>query len=127
MYYPNGARLQQLGVFYHMPAMAYPRVDLIIPHLGQYCSWSWSPHIEAIDLARRYRNVYLDISGIGSFKYVEMAARELPAEKLLFGTCAPEQDPRVGKEALRLLKLSPDRYARVASLNFLALISKKPR
>lgn len=127
MYYPNAARGQQLGTFYHMPAMAYPSVDLIIPHLGQYCSWNWLPHIETIDLARRYRNVYVDISGIGSFKYLEMAVRELPAEKLLFGTCAPEQDPRVWKEALRLLKLSPDRYAKVASLNFLALISKKPR
>jgi len=82
--------------------------------------------MEAIDLAKRYSNVYLDMSGIGSFKYVEMAARELAAEKLLFGSCAPEQDPRVGKEALRLLKLPPDRNAKVAGLNFLALISKKP-
>ena len=65
------------------------------------------------------------MSGIGSFKYVEMAARELLAEKLLFGTCAPEMDPRVGKEALRLLKLPPDRWARVAGLNFQALISKR--
>jgi len=64
-------------------------VNVIIPHIGQYCSLRWAPHIEAIDLAKRYRNIYLDMSGIGSFKYVEMAARELPAEKILFGTCAP--------------------------------------
>jgi hypothetical protein len=123
MYYPSGDQWQQLGRFYHMPAMAYPKVNFIIPHVGQYCSWHWPPHIEAIDLAKRYPNIYLDMSGVGSFKYVEMAARELPAEKLLFGTCGPEMDPRVGKEALRLLKLPQDRYAKVAGLNFQSLIS----
>jgi predicted TIM-barrel fold metal-dependent hydrolase len=126
MYYPGPGKWQELGAFYHMPATAYPKVNFIIPHIGQYCSWRWPPHIEAIELASRYSNVYLDMSGIGSFKYVEMAARELAAEKLLFGCCAPEQDPRVAREGLRLLKLPPDRHARVAGLNFLALISKKP-
>ena len=108
-----------------MPATAYPKLNFILPHAGQYCSRNWAPHIEAIDLAKRYPNIYLDMSGVGSFKYVEMAARELPAEKLLFGTCAPEMDPRVGKEALRPLKLPQDRYSKVAGLNFEALISKR--
>ena len=125
LYYPSGVEWQELGHFYHMPTMAYPKVDFIIPHIGQYCSWHWPPHIQAIDLAKRYRNVYLDISGVGSFKYVEMAARELPAEKILFGTCAPEMDPRMGTEALQLLKLPPDRYAKVAGANFRQLISRK--
>jgi len=124
MYYPSGEDWQQLGHFYHMPAMAYPKVDFIIPHVGQYCSARWPPHIEATDLAKCYRNIYLDMSGVGSFKYVEMAARELPAEKILFGTCAPEMDPRVGKEALRLLKLPKESNAKVAGLNLKKLISR---
>ena len=125
MYYPSGDQWQELGHFYHMSAMAYPKVNVIIPHIGQYCSLRWTPHIEAVDLAKRYRNIYLDMSGIGSFKYVEMAARELPAEKILFGTCAPEMDPRVGKEALRLLKLPQDSYAKVSGLNFQTLVSSR--
>jgi predicted TIM-barrel fold metal-dependent hydrolase len=125
VYYPSPEKWQQLGGFYHMPASAYPKVDFIIPHVGQYCSWNWPPHIEAIDLAKRYANIYLDISGVGSFKYVEMAARELPADKLLFGTCAPEMDPRVGREALRLLKLPQHLYAKVAGGNFERLISRR--
>jgi len=125
MYYPNPGRGQGLGVFYHMPATAYPKVKFILPHLGQYCSIHWAAHIEAIDLAKRYSNVYLDISGVGSFKYVEMAVRELPAEKVLFGACAPEMDPRMAKEALRLLKLRPDRYSKVAGLNLLSVIAKQ--
>ncbi|HUS06889.1 MAG TPA: amidohydrolase family protein [Bryobacteraceae bacterium] len=122
VYYPGPARWQQLGRYYHMLATAYPAVNLIIPHLGQYASLSWPAHIEAIDLAKRYRNVYLDLSGIGSFKYAELAAADLPAEKLLFGTGAPELDPRVGKEALRLLKLAPEAYAKVAGGNILRLL-----
>jgi predicted TIM-barrel fold metal-dependent hydrolase len=121
IYYPGG-RWQELGAFYHMPVTAYPKLHFIIPHLGQYRSARWSPHMEAIDLAKRYRNVFLDTAGIGSLKYLEMAARELPAEKLLFGTCAPEHDPRVEKEALRLLKLTAERYAKVAGGNILRLL-----
>jgi predicted TIM-barrel fold metal-dependent hydrolase len=122
VYYPAG-RWQELGAFYHMPATAYPKINFIIPHLGQYHSAHWSPHMEAIDLAKRYPNVYLDTSAIGSLKYLEMAVRELAPEKILFGTCAPEHDPRVGMEALRLLKLAPDQYSKVAGGNILKLLA----
>jgi len=126
IYYPSG-NWQQLGRYIHMPATAYPKVNFIIPHLGQYHSLSWAAHPEAIDLARRYGNVYLDMSGVGSFKYAEMAVRELPPDKILFGTCAPELDPRVDGEALRLLKLPPAAFAKVASQNLLRLLGKPPR
>ncbi len=121
IYYPGG-RFQELGALYHMPAMAYPEVNFILPHLGSYHSARWPPHMEALDLARRYRNVYVDTSGVGSLKYLEMAVRELPAEKILFGTCAPEHDPRVEKEALRLLKLKGEPYNKVAGVNILRLL-----
>ena len=121
VYYPSG-RWQELGAFYHMPASAYPNVNFILPHLGQYHSSRWPPHLEAIDLAKRYRNVFVDTAGIGSLKYLETAVRELPPEKILFGTCGPEHDPRVEKEALRLLKLTGDQYAKVAGGNVLQLL-----
>ncbi len=79
----------------------YLEVNFVLPHLGQYRSSAWAAHIEAIDLAKRYRNVYVDTSGIGSLKDLEMAVRELTAEKILIGTCPPEHDPRVEMEALR--------------------------
>ena len=124
MYYPMPGRGQDVGRFFHMPATAYPQVNFILPHLGKYRSSSWWPHMEAIDLARRYRNVYLDTSGVGSFKYLEMAARELPPEKILFGTCAPELDPRVEREALGLLRLPPESYAKVAGGNIVRLLGR---
>jgi predicted TIM-barrel fold metal-dependent hydrolase len=53
-----------------------------------------------------------------------MAVRELPQERILFGTCAPELDPRVDREALRLLKLSREHQARVGGLNTLRLLGR---
>lgn len=116
-YYPDRGRSQGLGRFFHMPASAYPDIAFILPHLGEYRSLTWQVHLEALDLARRYRNIYLETSGLGSFKYLEMAAKELPPEQLLFGTHAPELDPRVEREALRLLKLGRQAYTKVAGAN----------
>lgn len=126
MYYPRTGPGQQVARYFHMPATAYPKVNFILPHLGQFRSLSWAAHIEAIDLTRRYPNVYVDTSGVGSFKYLEMAGRELSAEKILFGTCAPELDPRVEREALRLLKLQGDDYSKISGLNILRLIGNHP-
>lgn len=125
VYYPQPGRAQPLGRYYHMPAAAYPKVNFILPHLGQFRSLSWAAHMEALDLARRYPNVYVDTSGIGSFKYLEMAVRELAPEKILFGTCAPELDPRVEKHALELMKLPRQHYPKVAGLNILRLLGKE--
>ncbi len=124
IYYPGGQR-QELGRFYHMPASAYPDVTFVLPHLGQYLSLSWTAHMEAIDLVKRYRNVYVDTAGMGSLKYLEMAVRELPADRILFGTCAPEHDPRVEMEAIRLLKLRGNDHAKIAGSNILRLLGNR--
>ncbi len=124
VYYPRLNAGQTAGRYYHTLVSAYPNVDFILPHLGQYRSWAWWGHIEAMDLARRYPNVYLNTAGIGSFKYLEMAARELAPEKILFGSCAPELDPRVEMEAIRLLKLPKESYAKITGGNILRLLRK---
>lgn len=124
MYYPqlDPNRGETPARWYHTLASTYPTVNLILPHLGQYRSWAWWGHMEALDLVRRYPNVYVDTSGIGSLKYLEMAARELPTERILFGSHAPELDPRVAMEAIRLLKLTPERRAAVTGANLLRLL-----
>lgn len=90
---------------YFMVATAYPSVQFIMPHLGCYRTEVWWAPIQAIDLAKRFPNLHLGTSGCISVKYMEMAARELPPDKLLFGSSAPELDPRVELHAARLLKL----------------------
>jgi predicted TIM-barrel fold metal-dependent hydrolase len=51
-----------------------------------------------------------------------MAVRELPPERILFATFAPELDPRVGMETIRLMKLPPGQCARVMGGNLLEIL-----
>lgn len=105
------------AVAFHMMATVYPSVNFILPHLGSYRSATWWAHINAIDLAKRFSNIYLETSGVLSHKYLEMAAEELPAERLLFGSYSPELDPRVEIYAVKLLKLSGPRETQVLGGN----------
>jgi predicted TIM-barrel fold metal-dependent hydrolase len=124
MYYPRVSPGQTVSRWLHTLVSTYSNVNFILPHLGQYRSWAWWGHVESIDSARRYPNLYLDTSGVGSIKYLEMAVHDLPPEKILFGTAAPELDSRVGMEAVRLMKLSPAARAKVLGGNLLRLIGK---
>jgi predicted TIM-barrel fold metal-dependent hydrolase len=124
MYYPKITGGQTISRWVHTLVSTYPMVSFIIPHLGQYHSWAWWGHVETIDSAKRYPNLYLDTSGIGSLKYLELAARDLPPEKLLFGTCGPELDPRVQMEAVRLLKLPAAARTKVLGANILRLLGR---
>jgi len=124
MYYPKITAGQTISRWVHTLVSTYPTVNFIVPHLGQYHSWAWWGHVETIDSAKRYPNLYLDTSGIGSLKYLELAARDLPPEKLLFGTCGPELDPRVQMEAVRLLKLPTAARAKVLGANILRLLGR---
>lgn len=87
-----------------MIATAYPMVNFILPLLGRYSSRDWWAHIETIDLVKRYPNVYVETSGVAYHEFLEQAVRELPAEKILFGSSAPELDPRVEIHLIRLFK-----------------------
>lgn len=108
---------------YYMMAKVYPSVNFILPHLGSYRSNEWWAHIEAIDLAKRLPNVYVETSGVLSHKYLEMAAREVPVGKIVFGSNAPEEDPRVEMYAVKLLKLSQQHENAVLGGNILKLLA----
>jgi predicted TIM-barrel fold metal-dependent hydrolase len=107
-----------------MIATAYPSVNFILPHLGAYRSWQWWAHYEAIDLVKRFPNVYVGTSSVISRKYLEMAARELPPERILFGSFAPELDPRVEIFSLKLLKLPKPSEALVLGGNIQRLLGQ---
>lgn len=122
MYYPKVAAGETISRWLHTLLATYPTVNVIVPHLGQYHSWAWWGHIETIDAARRYPNLYLDTSAIGSLKYLKLAARDLPPEKLLFGSCGPELDPRVQMEAIRIVRFPLPAQAKVLGANILRLL-----
>jgi predicted TIM-barrel fold metal-dependent hydrolase len=105
-----------------MIAAEYPRIPLIMAHLGNFASRDWNEHLEAISVARRYPNVYLETSSVVFFKYLEMAARELGPSKLIFGSDGPELDSRVELYKVRLLKLAPEAEAQVLGGNIAKLL-----
>ncbi len=106
----------------HMIAAEYPQAPFIVAHLGNFASRDWTEHLAAIDAARRYPNVYLETSSVVFFQFLEMAARELGAGKLIFGCDGPEVDSRVELYKIRLLKLPPAEEARVTGGNILKLL-----
>lgn len=118
IYYPEARGVAQS---YHMIAQAYPDVSFILPHLGGY-GGSWNVHMEALDIARRYPNVFIDTSAVSVPLYLEGAAKELPAERLLFASCGPHLDARVAMESVRLLGLPREAHEKVMGGNVLRLL-----
>jgi predicted TIM-barrel fold metal-dependent hydrolase len=107
---------------FHMIASAYQQVNFIMAHLGSFASASFAEHLAAIDVARRYPNVYLETSSVIHWRCLEMAARELPREKLIFGSDGPDADSRVELYKIRLLKLPRDHEEKVLGGNVLRLL-----
>jgi predicted TIM-barrel fold metal-dependent hydrolase len=123
IYYPAVAQGSGPARYFHMIAMAYPMVNFILPHLGSYRSRAWWAHIETIDLVKRYPNVYVETSGVAYHEFLEQAVRELPSEKILFGSFAPELDPRVEIHLVRLFKARNE--DRILGGNILRLLKEK--
>lgn len=107
---------------YHMIASSYPKVNFLLAHLGSFASRDWTEHLAAIEVAKRYPNVYLETSSVVFTEYLELAAKELPAEKLIFGSDGPLVDSRVELHKIKLLKLPRDHEAKVLAGNVLRLL-----
>jgi hypothetical protein len=107
---------------FHMIASQYPQISFILAHLGSFASHDWTEHLAAIDVARRYSNVHLDSSSVVFFQFLDRAARELGADKLIFGSDGPELDCRVELYKIRLLKLPPAEEAKVLGGNIQQLL-----
>lgn len=124
---------EELGIpiLYHPPTVdasleviaASPGVSFILAHLGSFASRRWTEHIRAIEAAKQLPNLYLDTSSVVFFQYLERAAEELPAEKLIFGSDGPLVDSRVELHKIRLLKLPSAKEALILGGNILRLLS----
>ena len=122
IYYPPHNERSNLVEMYHLMAATYPTVNFILPHLGAYRSSPWGDHFAAIALARRHRNIHLEASGLDGYQYLEVAAKDLPAEQLVFGSFAPEHDARIEMYAFKLPKLPPDQQAKTLGGNMQRLL-----
>jgi predicted TIM-barrel fold metal-dependent hydrolase len=61
---------------------------------------------------------------VGLFQFLEMAAKEVGASKLIFGSGSPEFDARVELYKIKLLKFSAADEAKVLGGNIQRLLPK---
>jgi predicted TIM-barrel fold metal-dependent hydrolase len=120
----------RIPILFHPPKVrdslevieSHPEVPFILAHLGCFASRDWREHVRAIEAAKRIANLYLDTSSVVFFKYLEQAAHELPAEKLIFGSDGPLVDSRVELYKIRLLRLPQEKERLILSGNILRLL-----
>ena len=73
--------------------LPHVKSPVIFAHMGAWpCAMEML--IEAVEMARRYPNVYLETSGVWIGNFITYAAERVP-EKILFGSNAPMCEPAV--------------------------------
>ncbi|MHC4507713.1 MAG: amidohydrolase family protein [Planctomycetota bacterium] len=103
---------------------SYPEVPFILAHLGSFASRDWKEHVRAIEASKKSDNLYLDTSSVVFSEYLERAAHELAAEKLVFGSDGPLVDSRVELYKIRLLKLPQTKEQLILGGNILRLLGR---
>jgi len=94
----------------------FPETKFILGHMG------FGPADgEAIDLAYRYDNLFLETSG-GSFLIIKEALRKLGPTKIIFGSEFPLNHPLAELEKIKLLQCKG--IEKVLGENILSLISR---
>lgn len=112
---PQQPRISDGG---HLAELArrYPEARLICAHVGGGGDWEWT-----IKALRRAPSVYLDTSGsVVDEGMIEMAARELGVDRLLFG-CDMSMTAGVGK--IRGARLAAEEKQRILGGNFARLLA----
>ena len=102
-------------------ARRHPEIDFIAAHLGGDMD---SLKIEAPRALRRMelRNVWFDISATREFWTIEMAVREIGADRLLFSSDYPVMHPRMSLASVQALQLSDAEAQKIYAGNILELI-----
>ena len=97
-------------------ALDFPNLTIVLAHGGRPIWMS-----TAVFLARRFPNVWLEVSGVPPARLLEYFPQlERDSEKVLFGTDWPGpgvKDIRANLEAFRALGLSPDAQTRILETN----------
>jgi uncharacterized protein len=100
----------------------YPDVNFILCHLGSDDSSDWREHLAGIQLTKCYPNVYIETSTVMIASYLEKAIRELPPEKILFGSDGTDCDCRMELYKIRVQNLPKEKEQLILGGNILRLL-----
>ena len=101
-------------------ANAYPEVKFIIAHLGG--AWNYNYELCAIHLAERFDNVYLETSTC-LWRNLKLAVERAGADRIIFGSDAPEFHPAVERRKIEILELSKKEEEMILGGNILQLLN----
>lgn len=102
-------------------AAAVPEARIILGHMGGYF------HVgEAIRVATRYPNLYLETSATPYPHLIRAAVEAVGAERVLYASDGPGCPPRLEIHKVRLAELSPEDERKVLGESFLDLIGESP-
>lgn len=96
----------------------FPALHVVLAHPGDAESF-----LERAELISRYKNLFLDISGTGLFRWgmLKYCIKTFGAEKILFGTDFPICNPAMYVAGVLAEDLSPEEYHLIFAENFLRL------
>jgi predicted TIM-barrel fold metal-dependent hydrolase len=98
-------------------AAACPDTNIIMGHMGGVFFWE-----DALRVAQKYPNVYLDPSGNPRPDIIRKAVDAVGAERVVFGTDMPAMHPRVERMKIELAHLTPEQEALVSYRNIARLM-----
>jgi hypothetical protein len=99
-------------------AAAAPDTNIIMGHTGGVFFWE-----DALRVAERYPNVYLDPSGNPLPDIVRKSVDAVGAGRVVFGTDMPAMHPRVELKKVELAGLTPDERELICHRNIARLMS----
>lgn len=105
----------------HMIA-SHPDVTFVAAHPGERAQC-----MRHLELMETYENMYLDLSGTGIARYgmIREAVRRVGAERILFGTDYPIQNPGMYVEAVRFEHISEEERALIFYGNAERILNQK--
>lgn len=100
-------------------ARKVPQASIILGHMGGYF------HVdEAIDVAERYENVYLETSAVPYPQKIGEAVKRIGGQRVLFGSDGPGCNPTLEVEKVRLAGLTPADEELVLGQNIARLLDR---
>ena len=107
-----------------MLAPQYPRINIIVPHLGSFAD-DWKAQQRVIDQLVRYPNAFADTSGVRRFDYLVEAVKRAGARKLLFGSDGPWLHPGLELHEVELLGLLAPNERAILGGNAMSLLQAR--
>lgn len=111
--YHSGITLNASPALIGALAMDFPDVKIIMAHIGIF---EWAE--DAIAIAERVSNLYLDTSNVASVAFIRKAVRRLGVSKVLFGTDRPFSPTEFElSKIVKYLELTTDEMRSILSKN----------